>query len=199
MRDRQGAVAHPLDLLSPKERVFFRSSQVWCQDRAIVGSVVNVGMIGLSSARCWASQTTVKRQSSDRPFCKPLFSQGKRGESSDSQPPVKRHGPFVGRLPGCVYPSDHSVSARTQEARKTTIAAHTEDRDRPGQGDRNRPLVMKCDCPDGCLSPCGVGCCVPNIVQPSSCNHYQEAAVYQYRATDWGAGWERCGSLCREC
>ena len=54
-----------------------------------------------------------------------------------------------------MYPSDHSVSVRTQEARETTIATHTETTIVTGQGDRNRPLVMKCDCPDGCLSPCG--------------------------------------------
>ena len=107
-------------------------------------------MIGASSARFWASQTTVRRQSRDRPFSKPLFSQGKSAVPNDSQATVKRQSPKMGRLPGCAYPSDHSVSARTQEGQKNDDRS-TKQKTAivTGQGDRNRPLVMKCDCPDG--------------------------------------------------
>ena len=58
---------------------------------------------------------------------------------------------------------------RSRHTQKTTIVT--------GQGDRNRPLVMKCDCPDGCLSPCGANCCLPNILQPCSCNPVPEGLL----------------------
>ena len=77
-------------------------------------------------------QTTVKRQSNDRA--------PKWGDSL---------GARIRQITVCLHAPRRPEKRRSRHTQKTTIVT--------GQGDRNRPQVMKCDCPDG-------GACRPVVL-----------------------------------